>query len=52
MRFESGSMAAKVGAAGRFVEALGGVAAIGALCYTVALVSRGGRDSGRPEPAP
>ena len=37
MRFESGSMAMKVEAAGRFVEA-GGVAAIGALCDTVALV--------------
>jgi carbamate kinase len=38
MRFGSGSMAMKVEAAGRFVEAPGGVAAIGALCDTVALV--------------
>jgi carbamate kinase len=38
MRFESGSMAAKVGAACRFVAAPGGVATLGALCDTVALV--------------
>jgi carbamate kinase len=46
MRFEPGSMAAK--AACRFVEAPDGVAEIGALGDTVALV-RGGRDLDRPE---
>ena len=48
MRFESGSMAAKVEAACRFFAAPGGVAAIGALRDTVALV-RGEAGTGSPQ---
>jgi hypothetical protein len=50
MRFELGSMAAKIEAACRFVEAPGNVAATGALNDARRAPLRGGRHADRPEP--